>query len=79
LAFEHGLGTSVKRRVAVGNEPEAIAQVADEEGAALVVVATRRRGALKSLLAGSISFDLRTEFPRPVVVVQPDARVPLRT
>ena len=69
LAFEHGLGTDVERRVAFGSEAEAVAQLADEEDAALVVVGARRRGALMSLVAGSVSFDLRASSSRPTVVV----------
>ena len=69
LAFEHGLGTDVERRVSFGSEAEAIAQLADEEDATLVVVGARRRGALMSLVAGSVSHDLRTTSSRPTLVV----------
>jgi len=78
LASEHELGTDVRRRVAVGSEAEAIARVAGEARASLVVVGTRRRGPLKALLAGSLSFELRATCPRPVVMVQADARLPVR-
>jgi nucleotide-binding universal stress UspA family protein len=78
LAFDYGLGTDVERRVAFGIEADAIAEVADEAGAGVIVIGTRRRGALKALLAGSVSFELRTAGPRPVIVVPDDARVPSR-
>jgi nucleotide-binding universal stress UspA family protein len=79
LAFEHGFGTDVERRVAFGSEAEAIAQLAGEEDAALVVIGTRRRGALRAAPAGSISLELVSASPVPVLVVPTEARLPLRT
>ena len=77
LAFEHGLGTDVERRVAFGSEAEAIAQLADEEDATLVVVGARGRGALMSFVAGSVSYDLRTTSSRPTLVVPAGAALSL--
>lgn len=79
LAFEHGFGTDVERRVAFGSEAATIAHLAGEEDAALVVIGTRRRGALRAALAGSVSPELVSASPVPVVVVSTDARLPLRT
>jgi nucleotide-binding universal stress UspA family protein len=76
LAFGHGLATDIERRVVFGNEADAIAELAEESDAGLVVIGTRRRGPLKALLAGSVSFELRTNGPLPVVVAGDDARVP---
>jgi nucleotide-binding universal stress UspA family protein len=76
LAFEHGLGTEVERRVAFGSEAEAISQLADEEDASFLVVGAHRRGALLSLIGGSVSFDLRTTSSRPTVVVPAGAHLP---
>lgn len=79
LAFDEGLGTSGERRVVFGGQAEAIGDVADEVNAALVVVGTRRRGALRAALAGSVSLDLKGNSSRPVLLVPTGARIPLRT
>jgi nucleotide-binding universal stress UspA family protein len=75
LAFEHGFGTEVERRVAYGSEAEAIGQLAEEEDATLVVVGARRRGTLLSLIAGSVSTELPATSLRPTVVVPAGARL----
>lgn len=79
LAFDEGLGGSAQQRVAFGSQADAIREVADEVDAALVVVGTRRRGALRSALAGSVSLDLKAESSRPVLIVPTGTRVALRT
>jgi nucleotide-binding universal stress UspA family protein len=77
LALEEGLGDDVERRLAHGGESEALRELAEEEDASLVVVGTRRRGNLRSALAGSVSLDLRSTCSRPVVVVPVGARIPI--
>jgi nucleotide-binding universal stress UspA family protein len=77
LALEEGLGADVERRLTHGGEAESIRELAEEEDASLVVVGTRRRGSLRSALAGSVSLDLRSGYSRPVVVVPAGARIPI--
>lgn len=79
LAFEHGFGTDVERRVAFGSEADAIAQLADEEDAALIVIGARGRGALRTALGGSLSLEVVAASPVPVLVVPTEARLALRT
>lgn len=79
LAAELGIGDEVERRIEAGGEAETIVRLADEAQASLVVIGTRRRGALKSALAGSVSLDLRTSASRPLLLVPSGARVPLST
>lgn len=79
LALEEGLGPDIERRVVFGSQADAIRGLADEVNAALVVVGTRRRGALRSALAGSVSLDLKGDSSRPVLLVPAGARIPLRT
>jgi nucleotide-binding universal stress UspA family protein len=79
LAHDEGLGAAAERRVAYGSQADAIRDVADEVNAALVVVGTRRRGALRSALAGSVSRDLKSESSKPVLIVPTGTRVALRT
>jgi nucleotide-binding universal stress UspA family protein len=76
LASEQGLGAAVEAGVAFGSEAEAIAEFADEEDAALIVVGSRGRGALTSLVAGSVSCELWTSSRRPILVVPRGARIP---
>jgi nucleotide-binding universal stress UspA family protein len=78
LAFDEGL-SDAERLVAFGSQADAIRDVADEVDAALVVVGTRRRGALRSALAGSVSRDLKADSSRPVLIVPTGTRVALRT
>jgi nucleotide-binding universal stress UspA family protein len=70
-ALEADLGPEVDRRVVHGSPAETICRVADEENAALVVVGTRRHGAIRSALGGSVSRELIAISSRPVVVVGP--------
>jgi nucleotide-binding universal stress UspA family protein len=56
-----------------GDPVAAIARVARSREAALVVSGTRRRGALKSALVGSVSAGLVREAGRPVMLVSPVA------
>jgi nucleotide-binding universal stress UspA family protein len=79
LAAELGIGDEVERRIEVGSDAKTIVRLADEAQASLVVIGTRRRGALKSALAGSVSLAVRTSSRRPVLLVPCGARLPLRT
>jgi nucleotide-binding universal stress UspA family protein len=79
LALEEGLGAEVEHRLTQGNEAESISALADEEDASLVVVGTRRQGGLRSALVGSVSHDMRSISPRPVLVVPTGARTRIRT
>lgn len=71
LAAAEQMGSSVERRVAFGTPGGALADIAEEEGAGLVVVGSRGRGAFRSALLGSVSAELIGSSPCPVVVVPP--------
>jgi nucleotide-binding universal stress UspA family protein len=77
------------RRAAVGDPAERLADLADEEAAALIVVGSRGRGAFKSAFLGSVSHTLVGVARCPVVIVphgvtdaplpeEPRAAIPLR-
>jgi hypothetical protein len=56
--------------------PASLIRLADDRSALAVVVGSRRQGALRSALLGSVSNAIVHECPRPVVVVHPlDDRV----
>lgn len=62
------------RRVVSGFAAERLADLADEENAALVVVGSRGRGAFKAAFLGSVSTSLIGVARCPVLVVPPGAR-----
>jgi nucleotide-binding universal stress UspA family protein len=61
-------------RVVAGLAGERLADLADEENAAMVVVGSRGRGAFKAAFLGSVSTSLIGVARRPVLVVPPRAR-----
>jgi nucleotide-binding universal stress UspA family protein len=61
------------RRVVVGYAAERLADLADDEGADMLVVGSRGRGAFKAALLGSVSTSLIGVARCPVLVVPPGA------
>jgi nucleotide-binding universal stress UspA family protein len=61
------------RRVVIGYPAERLADLADEEGAQLIVVGSRGRGAFKAAFLGSVSTTLIGIARCPVLVVPPGA------
>jgi nucleotide-binding universal stress UspA family protein len=58
-------------RVLAGDPAESLADLADEEGATLIVVGSRGRGAFKAAFLGSVSNSLIGIARCPVLVVPP--------
>jgi nucleotide-binding universal stress UspA family protein len=71
-----GVGAPAEGRIEPGSPALKLKEVAEAEGADLIVVGSRGHGALKSALLGSVSKELAAHAPCPVVVVPHDARVP---
>jgi nucleotide-binding universal stress UspA family protein len=69
---EEQLG-GTRRRVVFGFPADRLADVADDEGAELMVVGSRGRRGLKAALLGSVSADLIGVARCPVLVVPPAA------
>jgi nucleotide-binding universal stress UspA family protein len=63
----------VEPRVCAGQPAECLADLADEEGAELIVVGSRGRGAFKSAFLGSVSNALLGVARCPVLIVPPAA------
>jgi nucleotide-binding universal stress UspA family protein len=73
MAEQAGLDQA-ERRVVTGFAAERLADLADEEGAELIVVGSRGRGAFKAAFLGSVSTSLIGVARCPVLVVPPGAR-----
>jgi nucleotide-binding universal stress UspA family protein len=61
----------VSHRVELGSPADVLARVLEDEHADLLVVGTRGRGAMRSVLLGSVSHEMLAISPCPVVVVPP--------
>lgn len=72
LLDEEGLSVA-ERRVEYGFPGDRLADLADEEGAELIVVGSRGRGALRAAFLGSVSTDVIGVSRCPVLVVPPEA------
>jgi nucleotide-binding universal stress UspA family protein len=62
-----------EQRVVIGYPAERLADLADEEGAQMIVVGSRGRGAFKAAFLGSVSSTLIGVARCPVLVVPPGA------
>lgn len=72
-----GIETSLKKTsVMIGGPAPAIARIADEEGADLIVVGSRGHGAVAGVLLGSVAQRLPHLAHQPVLVIPEDARLP---
>ncbi len=74
IADTLGVPGEATQLVRADSEPDALVALARDVDAALVVVGSRGRGALRSALLGSFSTRVVADAPCPVVVVPPGAR-----
>ncbi|HKU56018.1 MAG TPA: universal stress protein [Gaiellaceae bacterium] len=72
IAREIGNGT--EKRIMVGNRAGALAQVAAEEGADLIVVGSRPAGLANRKLRSTLARELEATTPVPVVLAPPATR-----
>ena len=72
IAREIGNGT--EKRIMVGSRADALAQVADEEGADLIVIGSRPAGLANRKLRCTLARELEATTPVPVVLAPPATR-----
>lgn len=72
IAREVGNGT--EKRLVLGERAEALAQIAAEEGADLIVVGSRPTGLGNRKLRSTLARELEATTPVPVVVAPPSTR-----
>lgn len=72
IARDSGQGTET--RVLVGHRAEALAQVAAEEGADLIVIGSRPAGLANRKLRCTLARELESTTPVPVVLAPPTTR-----
>jgi nucleotide-binding universal stress UspA family protein len=68
------VGEGTEKRLMVGNRADALAQVAAEEGADLIVIGSRRAGLGSGKLRCALAHDLEAATSIPVVVAPPTTR-----
>jgi nucleotide-binding universal stress UspA family protein len=68
LADEYEVADRAERRVAVGDAPSLLGQIAAEEAADLIVVGARTRGRLRRGLESRLADELGTETRIPVLI-----------
>jgi nucleotide-binding universal stress UspA family protein len=61
----------VSQRAEFGSPVKVLVRVIEDEDADLLVVGTRGRGAMRSMLLGSVAHEMLAVSPCPVVVVSP--------
>ncbi len=79
LADDYAVANRAERRVAVGDAPSLLGQIAAEEAADPVVVGARSRGWLRRGLESRLADELGTETPVPILIAPPRVRQPRKT
>jgi nucleotide-binding universal stress UspA family protein len=79
LADEYTAAGRAERRVAVGDAPSLLGQIAAEEAADLIVVGARTRGRLRRGIESKLADELETETPVPVLIAPPRLRQARKT
>ena len=69
MARDAGADGAAERRIAFGDPAAGLLAVADEERAELIVVGSRRQGAWRAMLGGSVSRTVASRASAPVLVV----------
>lgn len=71
-------GVPFRKTFETGNAGQRLIEVAEREGAGLIVTGTRGLGPVREAILGSVSHYLIQHAGVPVVVVPPDRKVPVR-
>jgi nucleotide-binding universal stress UspA family protein len=70
----HEIGEGTEERVVIGSRADALAQIAAEEGADLIVIGSRPAGFGSRKLRSTLAQELEAATPIPVVVAPPATR-----
>jgi nucleotide-binding universal stress UspA family protein len=62
---------AVSQRAELGSPTEVLVRAVEDEHADFLVLGTRGRGAMRSVLLGSVAHEMLAVSPCPVVVVSP--------
>jgi nucleotide-binding universal stress UspA family protein len=73
VSDEHDLPDDVELRAELGSAADRVVAVCEELDAAFVVLGSRGRGDLKSVVLGSVSNSVASQAPCPVIIVPPAA------
>ena len=73
-AIARDIGNGTEKRLVLGNRAEALAQVAAEEGADLIVLGSRSAGLGSRKLRCTLARELEAATPVPVLVAPPSTR-----
>jgi nucleotide-binding universal stress UspA family protein len=76
-AIARDIGNGTEKRLVLGDRAEALAQVAAEEGADLIVLGSRRTGLGNRKLRCTLARELEAATPVPVLVAPPATRKPV--
>jgi nucleotide-binding universal stress UspA family protein len=68
------IGGDAEARIVVGPRAERLAQVADEEGADLIVLGSRKGGLRGGRLRCTLAQELEAATPAPIVIAPPQTR-----
>jgi nucleotide-binding universal stress UspA family protein len=79
LAAECAVTDRAERRVAVGDVPSRLGQIAAEEAADLIVVGAKTRGRLRPGMESRLAEELETETSVPVLIAPPRLRQARKT
>lgn len=74
----HRAGVPFRKSFETGSAGQRLIEVAEREGAGLIVTGTRGLGPVREAILGSVSHYLIQHAAIPVVVVPPDRKVPIR-
>jgi nucleotide-binding universal stress UspA family protein len=78
VAEEYGVTETAERRVAVGDPPTALGEIAADETADVILVGSRARGRRARGIESTLAAELKASTAVPVVIAPPSSLRPAR-